>query len=98
MIVNCVEVVPEQEPLSRLPVARAVWSPYPDLKTATTAWILAGGAHHTGFSKALTPQHLQDFAEMAGIEFLLVDENTSVANFKDKLRWNAIYYRLAAGI
>jgi L-arabinose isomerase len=98
MIVNRVEVVPEQEPLSRLPVARAVWSPYPDLKTATTAWILAGGAHHTGFSKALTPQHLQDFAEMAGIEFLLVDENTSVASFKDKLRWNAIYYRLAAGI
>ena len=98
MIVNRVEVVPEQEPLSRLPVARAVWSPYPDLKTATTAWILAGGAHHTGFSKALTPQHLQDFTEMAGMEFLLVDENTSVASFKDKLRWNAVYYRLSAGI
>jgi L-arabinose isomerase len=98
MIVNRVEVVPEEQPLSRLPVARAIWHPYPDLKTATIAWILAGGAHHTSFSKALSPQHLQDFAEMAGMEFLLIDENTSVEAFKDKLRWNAVYYRLAAGV
>jgi len=98
MIVNQVEVVPEEEPLPKLPVARAVWSPCPDLKVAATTWILAGGSHHTGFSKALSPQHLQDFAEMASMEFLLIDKSTSVASFKDKLRWNGVYYRLAGGI
>ena len=73
MIVNEVDVVPMDAPLPRLPVARALWLPRPDLKTATTAWILAGGAHHTGFSYALTAEHLEDFAAMAGIEFLLIN-------------------------
>ena len=61
-------------PLPKLPVARALWVPQPDLKTAAAAWIHAGGAHHTGFSLAITPEHLRDFAEMAGVEFVLIDE------------------------
>jgi L-arabinose isomerase len=95
MIVNTVEVVPPNEPLPRLPVARALWVPQPDLPTAAAAWILAGGAHHTGFSLALTVEHLEDFAEMAGIEFLLIDENTQLREFKKELRWNEVYYHLA---
>lgn len=95
MIVNTVEVVPPNEPLPRLPVARALWVPQPDLPTAAAAWILAGGAHHTGFSLALTVEHLEDFAEMAGIEFLLIDENTQLRDFKKELRWNEVYYHLA---
>jgi L-arabinose isomerase len=95
MIVNTVEVVPPDAPLPRLPVARALWIPKPDLPVAAAAWILAGGAHHTGFSLALTPEHLEDFAEMAGIEFLLIDENTKIREFKKELRWNEIYYHLA---
>jgi L-arabinose isomerase len=59
---------------------------------------LAGGAHHTGFSQGLTAQHLEDFAEMAGIEFLLIDRNTKIPEFKKELRWNDVYYRLAKGI
>jgi L-arabinose isomerase len=98
MIVNQVDVVPEEQPLPKLPVARAIWSAKPNLKTAATAWILAGGSHHTGFSKALTTQHLQDFSEMAGMECLLIDGDTSVADFKDKLRWNDVSYRLARGL
>lgn len=98
MVVNEVEAVPMEQPLPRLPVARALWVPQPDLKTATTAWILAGGAHHTGFSYALTSEHLEDFAQMAGIEFLLIYRDTKLADFKQALRWNDVYYLFAKGL
>jgi L-arabinose isomerase len=94
MVVNQVDVVKPQQPLPKLPVARALWIPRPSLKVAATTWILAGGAHHTGFSQALTPQHLEDFAEIADMEFLSIDENTSVPEFKKELRWNDVYYRM----
>jgi L-arabinose isomerase len=98
MVVNEVDAVPMDQPLPKLPVARALWLPQPDLKTATTAWILAGGAHHTGFSYALTAEHMEDFAEMAGIEFLLINRDTKVADFKKELRWNDVYYLIAKGL
>ena len=93
MVVNVVDVVTPPEPLPNLPVARAVWVPRPDLPTAAATWILAGGAHHTGFSQVLTAEHLEDFAEIAGIEFLLIDEETTVPAFKKELRWNEVSYR-----
>jgi L-arabinose isomerase len=92
MVVNQVQVVPPDEELPKLPVARAVWLPEPDLKTAAAAWILAGGAHHTGFSRALTVGHIEDFAEMAGVELLTIDDTTSLTEFKKELRWNEVYY------
>ena len=98
MIVNLVDVVPADAPLPKLPVARAVWLPRPDLKTSAAAWIYAGGAHHTGFSLALTAEHLADFAEMAGMEFLLIDQDTELASFKKELRWNDLYYHFARGL
>jgi L-arabinose isomerase len=98
MVANVVDVVPTDQPLPKLPVARALWLPRPNLKTAATAWIYAGGAHHTSFSYAVTAEHLHDFTTMAGIEFLLIDEDTRVEDFKDKLRWNEMYYLLAKGI
>jgi len=98
MVVNTVDVVPTHEPLPKLPVARAVWRPRPDLKTAAAAWILAGGAHHTGFSQALTAEHLEDFAEMAGMEFLLINNDTKLSAFKKEIRWNDMYYLLAKGL
>jgi len=98
MIVNTVEVVPPEAPLPRLPVARALWMPKPNLKLAAAAWILAGGAHHFGFSQALTVEHLTDFAEMAGLECVLIDEDTRLREFKQELRWNEAYYYLAKGI
>jgi L-arabinose isomerase len=67
------------------------------LKVAATAWIHAGGAHHTALSYALTPEHLENFAEMAGMECLIIDANTSVAAFVKELRWNELYYYLANG-
>ena len=98
MVANEVEVVPTEAPLPKLPVARALWLPRPNLKTAAAAWIYAGGAHHTSFSYAVTAEHLRDFAEMAGIEFLLIDEATRLEEFKEKLRWNDLYYLLSKGL
>lgn len=89
------DVVQPDAPLPKLPVARAVWIPRPDLKTAAAAWILAGGAHHTGFSQALTRQHLEDFAEIAGMEYLLIGSGTKLPEFKKELHWNDLYYHLA---
>jgi L-arabinose isomerase len=98
MLVNPVRVVDPDSPLPKLPVARVVWVPEPDLKAAAAAWILAGGAHHTGFSQALTPEHLEDFASMADIEFVLIDADTDLKAFKNELKWNEMYYLLANGL
>ena len=98
LIVNCVTLIRPEHPLPMLPVARALWQPEPDVKTSAAAWILAGGAHHTALSRALTPDHLEDFAEMAGMEFLLIDDDTKIRDFKKELRWNDLYYHLAHGL
>ena len=98
IVANVVDVVPTDAPLPKLPVARALWLPRPSLKIAAATWIYAGGAHHTSFSYAVTAEHLKDFAAMAGVEFLLIDEKTEVESFKDKLRWNDLYYLLNKGI
>ena len=95
MIVNRVNVIAPEAPLPKLPVARAVWIPEPNLSVAAATWIYGGGAHHTGFSLALTAQHLEDFAEIAGVEYLLIDNDTTVSEFKKELRWNDAAYRMA---
>lgn len=98
MLVNTLDVYEPDAPLPKLPVARGVWIPRPNLKISAAAWMLAGGAHHAGFSQAITPEYLEDFAEIAGVEYLLIDEHTSLSNFKKELRWNEMYYYLAKGL
>ncbi len=98
MLVNVVDVVPAEQALPKLPVARALWIPQPNLKVAAAAWIYAGGAHHASYSQAVTAEMLSDFAEMAGIEFLLIDKDTQLTEFKKELRWNEMYYLLAKGL
>ena len=93
MIANEVDVVRPDRDLPRLPVARAVWVPKPNLATAAAAWIYAGGAHHTGFSQSLTMEHLEDFAGMADLELLCIDEDTQLRQFRNELRWNAATYQ-----
>ncbi|TFH49035.1 MAG: L-arabinose isomerase, partial [Bacteroidia bacterium] len=97
LIVNAVEVV-ECPTMPKLPVASVLWKPLPDMKSAATAWIYSGGAHHTGFSQALTPEHMSDFAMITGIEFILIDEHCVVENLKKELRWNDLYYHINKGI
>jgi len=94
MVVNAVDVIPPEQPLPKLPVARALWVPKPDMETSATCWIYAGGAHHTGFSQALTPEHLADFSEIAGIEHLEIGPKTVLNEFKKELHWNEAYYGL----
>lgn len=95
IVANRVDVVHPDKPLPKLPVARAVWTPEPSLEVAATAWIYAGGSHHTGLSQALTIDHLADFADIAGIEFLSIDNGTRLEDFRKELKWNDVYYFLA---
>jgi L-arabinose isomerase len=94
LLVNNVEAVKPKNKLPKLPVARVLWKPYPDMKTACTAWILAGGAHHTCFSQNLTGEYLEDFAAMANIEFVLIDKETKLRELKNELQWSEAYYQL----
>ena len=94
IVANVIDIVGGEHPLPRLPVARAVWRPRPDLRTAVEAWLTAGGAHHTVLTRAIDPEPLADFAEMAGIELALIDDTTTVPGFRKELRWNAAYHHL----
>src|SRR4030042_134520 len=88
LILNAVDVVKTDADLPKLPVARALWIPQPNLKIAAGAWIYAGGAHHTAFSMAVTAEYIEDFAEMAGIETVAIDKNNKNTSFKKELKWN----------
>ena len=94
---NEIEVVNPDEPLPKLPVARAVWKPKPDLTTSVESWLLAGGPHHTVMSSALPIEALVDYAGMARTELALIDADTTPRSFANELRWNSAYYRLARG-
>ncbi len=98
LVANEIDVVPPDEPLPRLPVARAVWEPRPSLSTSAEAWLLAGGPHHTVLSSAVGVEALSDFAAMAGAELLVIDADTTSRGFAQEVRWNAAYYRLAQGL
>lgn len=93
LLVNEVEAVEPQNDLPNLPVARVLWKPYPDMKTGCAAWIYAGGAHHTAYSQNLTAEHLQDFADIAGIEFVRIGKDTKLDQFRNELRWNEVAYK-----
>ncbi len=93
LIVNTVDAVAPQHDLPKLPVARVLWKPHPDMKTGCAAWILAGGAHHTCYSQNLTAINMEDFAEIAGIEYVLIDKDTQLRQLKNDLRWSDGYYR-----
>lgn len=92
LIVNEVKVVTPPHPMPKLPVARVMWAPKPNLEIAASSWILAGGAHHTSFSQAVTREYLEDFTEIAGIELLVIDDSTQLRDFKKELFWNSRTY------
>jgi L-arabinose isomerase len=94
LLVNEVEAVEPEHDLPNLPVARVLWKPYPDMKTGCAAWILAGGAHHTCYSQNLTSEQLQDFANMAGIECVVIDKETRLRQLENELRWSEVYYQV----
>jgi L-arabinose isomerase len=94
LIVNSVDAVEQANEMPKLPVARVLCKPQPSLRDATEAWILAGGAHHTVFSLDITWEHMADWAEMFGIEYLLINNDTKMSDFKNELKWNDVIWRL----
>ncbi|MDR3192557.1 MAG: L-arabinose isomerase [Treponema sp.] len=92
MIVNEIRTIPIEEPMPKLPVARALWKPYPDLAGAAESWILAGGTHHSVYAAALDAEYFRDWAEMSGIEFVLIGRDTRPARLKEELRWAEAYW------
>jgi len=93
LLINEVKAVEPEHDLPKLPVARVLWKPYPDMKTGCAAWIYAAGAHHTAYSQNLTAEHLQDFADIAGLEFVRIGKETKLDQFRNELRWNEIAYK-----
>jgi L-arabinose isomerase len=93
LIVNEVEAIEPVEDLPNLPVARVLWKPLPDMKTGCAAWIYAGGAHHTAYSQNLSAELINDFADMAGIEFLRIGKDTKLDQFRNEIRWNDAAYK-----
>jgi L-arabinose isomerase len=92
LLVNEVEAIKAEHNLPKLPVARVLWKPAPDLRTACAAWIYAGGAHHTVYSQNLNAEHMEMFAEMFDIELVVIDQDTKLRQFKNELRWSESYY------
>lgn len=95
LLVNEVQAVAPDNDLPRLPVARVLWKPYPDMNTGCTAWILAGGAHHTCFSQNITSEFMEDFGDMAGIETVFIDKETKLRQFKNQMQWSDCFYQLS---
>jgi L-arabinose isomerase len=93
LLVNTVTAVSPKFDLPKLPVARVLWKPHPNMHDALAAWIYAGGAHHTCYSQNLSAEYLQDFAQMAGIEFILIDNTTRLPQLRNELKWNEVAYR-----
>ena len=98
IVANEIDVLAPDHDLPRLPVARAIFRPRPNLSSAVEAWLTAGASHHTVLTRALDPEPLVDFAEMAGIELLTIDADTTPARFRQEIRWNQAWYHLARGL
>jgi L-arabinose isomerase len=98
LVANEIDVVEPERDMPRLPVARALWEPRPSLATAAEAWLTAGGPHHTCFSQAIDLETLDDFAEIAGVELLSIDAETTPRQFRNEIRWNQVYHHLAGGL
>ena len=96
-VLNEIDVIAPPHPLPRLPVARAVWAPRPSLETSTECWLTAGGPHHTVLSAAVGVDEMRDLAEILGVELAVVGADTDSVRFRDELRWNQAYFRLAQG-
>lgn len=93
LIISEVEAIEPMHDMPKLPVASVLWKPKPTLRVGAKAWILAGGAHHTSFSYSVTTEHMLDWAEMAGIEYVLINDETDIIKFKEQLKVNDYIYR-----
>jgi L-arabinose isomerase len=98
LIVNTLDVVEPIGKMPKLPVASAFWKTQPNMAEGAAAWIYAGGTHHSAYTMALEPEYIESFAEIADVEYVVIDKNTCIKEFKKELKWNEIYYMLANGL
>ena len=97
LVLNEVDVVPPDEPLPKLPVARAcgnrsrTWPPRPSPGSPPAARTTRCCRPRS------TPTSCADFANLLGVELLIIDGSTNRRDFADRIRWNQAYYRLAQG-
>lgn len=93
LIINEVEAVAPVQDLPKLPVARVLWKPLPDMTTGCAGWIYAGGAHHTVFSQNLSTEHFEDFAAMFDVEMVVIDAQTQLRTFRKELQMGDVLFR-----
>jgi L-arabinose isomerase len=93
LLVNEVDAIKVTEKFPKLPTARVLWKPQPNMEVGLQSWILAGGAHHTVYSQNLTLEHIEDFAEMLDLELVVINKNTTIGSLKSELKLNEIFYR-----
>jgi len=98
MVVNTLKTVAPPQSMPHLPVAHALWEPMPNLQVAAATWIHAGGAHHSAYSQQVSVDMLADYADILGMEMVVIDESTETRKFKQELKTNSLYYRLASGV
>jgi L-arabinose isomerase len=98
LVLNAIDLVGPDEPMPKLPVAHAVWTPRPDMPTALESWLKAGGPHHTALSTSVGVDAVADLAEILRTELVIIDEHTTTRAFANELRWNQAYFRLAQGL
>jgi L-arabinose isomerase len=93
MIINEVESVKIEKKMPKLPVARVLWKPFPSLRDSTESWIIAGGAHHTSFSLNIKSESMIDWADMMGIECILIDKKSTASSIKRDIQINNIIWK-----
>jgi L-arabinose isomerase len=56
--------------------------------------MLAGGSHHTVLTTAVSEEVIEDFARIAGVELVEIDNSTTMRGFRKELQWSSAYHRL----
>lgn len=94
LIVNDVQCVKPILDMPKLPVAKVMWKPLPNLEESAEAWILAGGAHHSVISYTVTAEQLRDWANIMGIEFVHITKDLNLDAFQEQLLLADIAWKL----
>lgn len=93
MVINDVEACEPFEKMPKLPTARIMWKPFPNIQTSAEAWILTGGAHHTVLSYDLDAEIMQDFCKIMGIECVHISNETTIPQLEKELMWNEVCWK-----
>lgn len=77
-----IELVKVPHPMPKLPVAQIMYRHKPNFQIGTSAWLYAGGAHHSVVSTALTRRDIALFAKLTGTELVTIGDDTREADLE----------------